>query len=169
MVAPLLAPLLATLASNGLGLIADAVKAKGKDVVEKTLGVKLEDSVKSEAGLIELQKLQVLKEKQLQDFTIAQGEQELRGEQIAQAAVTDRWKVDMASDSWLSKNIRPLCLVFLLGMVTFMAFLNGSTPFKPDDMYIELLGELLKLAFGAYFVGRTVEKGLSMWQGRRKQ
>ncbi len=164
---PALAILAKTLAAQGLGLIGNAVLAKGKEAVEQKLGINLEDSLGTEAGRIRLMELQIERESDLNEFVLAKGEQDLRAEMAAQSAVTDRWKFDMASDSWLSKNIRPLVLIFLLTMVTLMAFLNGSTGFKPDNLYIELIGELLKLAFGAYFVGRSVEKGISMWKGNK--
>tara|TARA_R110000868_G_scaffold326756_1_gene587760 strand:- start:7321 stop:7719 length:399 start_codon:yes stop_codon:yes gene_type:complete len=77
----------------------------------------------------------------------------------AQAQVTDRWKADMASDSWLSKNIRPLVLVFLTFVFSLLAFTDGNIgEFKIAKEYIPIFQSLLITVYGAYFVGRTWEK-----------
>ena len=78
----------------------------------------------------------------------------------AQDQVTDRWKYDMQSDSFLSKNIRPLVLVFLTVMFTLFAFTDGNLgEFKIQEEYIPVFQSLLITVYGAYFVGRTWEKG----------
>lgn len=71
--------------------------------------------------------------------------------------LTDRHTADMASDSWLSKNIRPLVLVYLMGAWTLFA---GLSLFAGDvaPEYVEMLKQMLMAAFGFYFVGRTAEK-----------
>lgn len=77
----------------------------------------------------------------------------------AQDQVTDRWKYDMQSDSFLSKNIRPLVLVFLTVMFTLFAFTDGNIgEFKVQKEYIPIFQTLLITVYGAYFVGRTWEK-----------
>lgn len=77
----------------------------------------------------------------------------------AQAQVTERWKADMASDSFLSKNIRPLVLVFLTFVFTVLAFFDGNIGgFKVAEQYIPIFQSLLITVYGAYFVGRTWEK-----------
>ena len=77
----------------------------------------------------------------------------------AQAQVTDRWKVDMQSDSWLSKNIRPVVLVFLTTVFTALAFTDGNIgEFQIAKEYIPIFQTLLVTVYGAYFVGRTWEK-----------
>jgi hypothetical protein len=76
----------------------------------------------------------------------------------AQDQVTDRWKYDMQSDSFLSKNIRPLVLVFLTVMFTLFAFTDGNIgEFKVQKEYIPIFQTLLITVYGAYFVGRTQE------------
>ena len=78
----------------------------------------------------------------------------------AQDQVTERWKYDMQSDSFLSKNIRPLVLVFLTVMFTLFAFTDGNiSEFKVQKEYIPIFQTLLITVYGAYFVGRTWEKG----------
>jgi len=77
----------------------------------------------------------------------------------AQSQVTDRWKYDMQSDSFLSKNIRPLVMVFLTAMFTLLAFTDGNVGgFKVQKDYIPIFQSLLITVYGAYFVGRTWEK-----------
>jgi len=77
----------------------------------------------------------------------------------AQDQVTSRSKYDMQSDSFLSKNIRPLVLVFLTVMFTLFAFTDGNLgEFKIQEEYIPVFQSLLITVYGAYFVGRTWEK-----------
>jgi hypothetical protein len=77
----------------------------------------------------------------------------------AQEQVTERWRYDMQSDSWLSKNIRPLTLVFLTVMFTLLAFTDGNIgEFSIQKEYIPIFQTLLITVYGAYFVGRTWEK-----------
>ena len=77
----------------------------------------------------------------------------------AQDQVTDRWKYDMQSDSFLSKNIRPLVLIFLTVMFTLLAFTDGNIGgFKVQEQYVPIFQSLLITVYGAYFVGRTWEK-----------
>ena len=77
----------------------------------------------------------------------------------AQEQVTERWKADMASDSFLSKNIRPLVLVFLTFVFTILAFFDGNIgKFSVAPQYVPIFQSLLITVYGAYFVGRTWEK-----------
>lgn len=151
-------PIVAALAKWGLPLVASAVASKGKELVQEKLGVNLDDALGTEEGRIKLKQLEYEHEGFLSNVALEQAKLDVAAEQTAQTAVTDRWKFDMSSDSWLSKNIRPLSMIFLTVAVTLMAFLNGSTAFKPEESYVELFKQLLLLVFGAYFVGRTVEK-----------
>ena len=78
----------------------------------------------------------------------------------AQTQVTERWRLDMQSDSFLSKNIRPLVMVFLTAMFTLLAFTDGNIgQFSIQKEYIPIFQTLLVTVYGAYFVGRTWEKG----------
>ena len=77
----------------------------------------------------------------------------------AQRQVTKRWELDMQSDSFLSKNIRPLVLVYLTIIFTVLSFFDGNIGgFQVDEAYIPIFQSLLITVYGAYFVGRTWEK-----------
>jgi len=77
----------------------------------------------------------------------------------AQDQVTERWKLDMSSDSFLSKNIRPLVLIYLTFIFTVLSFFDGNIGgFQVDEAYIPIFQSLLITVYGAYFVGRTWEK-----------
>tara|TARA_A100001201_G_scaffold112874_2_gene96730 strand:+ start:223 stop:609 length:387 start_codon:yes stop_codon:yes gene_type:complete len=76
-----------------------------------------------------------------------------------QKQVTERWKLDMNSDSWLSKNIRPLVLVFLVVSTVLLIFIDaGVIDFKVEDKWTDLLQLVLITVIGAYFGGRSLEK-----------
>ena len=82
-----------------------------------------------------------------------------KADQDAQTQVTERWKLDMQSDSFLSKNIRPLVLIYLTVIFTALAFFDGNIGgFKVAEEYIPIFQSLLITVYGAYFVGRTWEK-----------
>jgi hypothetical protein len=73
--------------------------------------------------------------------------------------ITERWKVDMQSDSWLSKNVRPLTLVFLIVCTMLLIFIDaGAISFNVKDSYVDLLQLVLITVIGAYFGGRSLEK-----------
>ena len=73
--------------------------------------------------------------------------------------ITDRWTMDMKSDSWLSKNIRPLVLVFLVVSTVLMIFIDaGTITFVVEDKWTDLLQLVLITVIGAYFGGRSLEK-----------
>ena len=73
--------------------------------------------------------------------------------------ITDRWKADMNSDSWLSKNVRPLVLVFLVVCTVLMIFIDaGTINFTVEEKWTDLLQLVLITVIGAYFGGRTMEK-----------
>ena len=73
--------------------------------------------------------------------------------------ITSRWKADMNSDSWLSKNVRPLVLIFLVVCTMLLIFIDaGKLQFNVKDSYIDLLQLVLITVIGAYFGGRSFEK-----------
>ena len=73
--------------------------------------------------------------------------------------ITERWKMDMQSDSWLSKNIRPLVLVFLVVSTVLLIFIDaGAISFTVQDKWTDLLQLVLITVIGAYFGGRSFEK-----------
>ncbi len=73
--------------------------------------------------------------------------------------VTARWESDMKSDSWLSKNVRPMTLIFLVVSSVLMIFIDsGTINFTVDDEWKSLLQLVLVTVIGAYFGGRSYEK-----------
>ena len=73
--------------------------------------------------------------------------------------VSERWKADMNSDSWLSKNVRPLVLVFTIACTMLLVFIDsGSITFQVEEKWTDLLQLTLITIIGAYFGGRSVEK-----------
>jgi hypothetical protein len=73
--------------------------------------------------------------------------------------ITDRWTADMNSDSWLSKNVRPLVLIFLIVCTMLLIFIDaGAVQFEVEDKWTDLLQLVLITVIGAYFGGRTAEK-----------
>ena len=73
--------------------------------------------------------------------------------------ITERWKMDMQSDSWRSKNIRPLVLVFLVVSTVLLIFIDaGAISFIVQDKWTDLLQLVLITVIGAYFGGRSLEK-----------
>ena len=81
----------------------------------------------------------------------------------AQEEVSKRWEADMKSDSFLSKNIRPMILIYLTVIFTSLAFFDGNIgEFGLAKEYIPIFQTLLVTVYGAYFVGRTWEKAKSI-------
>ena len=76
-----------------------------------------------------------------------------------QKQVTNRWEADMKSDSWLSKNVRPLVLIFLVVSTVLMIFIDaGAIAFTVEQKWTDLLQLVLITVIGAYFGGRSLEK-----------
>jgi hypothetical protein len=156
-------PIVAQLLAGGISILGNAIAAKGKEYVEEKLGVEIPDGSKplTPAELAACREIQFKHEEALQQFAIRKAEIELESEKVAQGAVTERWKADMLSDSPLSKNIRPLVLLYLLATYTIMSLLS-AVDVNVNAEYVKLLGQMLMLAFSAYFVGRTWEKTVDM-------
>jgi hypothetical protein len=164
---PIVASLLGSLAQNGLGLLSSAIQAKGKEVVEKTLGVKIPDNPTPE-DVAKLRELQYDHEERLLELGIEKAKLEMAElELLARAAqndannITNRWEADMSSDSWLSKNIRPMTLVYILTAYLIFAGLSAAG-INVQETYVSLLGQWGMLVMTAYFGGRTVEKVMEM-------
>jgi len=160
---PFLMPLLTTLAGNGLNILAGAITAKGKDVVEDVLGIKIpDDAAKLTPELISQLKIKEMEhEEKLIELSLEEAKIELEANKDSNLAVTDRWKADMSSDSWLSKNIRPLVLVYLLSAYTVFSLMSAAN-LDINQAYVELLAQWGMLVMSAYFVGRTVEKTIAI-------
>ena len=169
MVAPLivaaLTPFVKDLFANGLSMLGNAVLSKGKAAVEEKLGVKLPDERQplSPEQLVTMRQLQFDHEEKLLELGIEKEKLALELEKVAAEAVTKRWEADMLSDSWLSKNIRPLALIAAFATFLIFALLSLFDVLVADG-YVDLLGNLLQVMVGAYFVGRTVEKSVDVAQ-----
>ena len=73
--------------------------------------------------------------------------------------ITDRWNADMQSDSWLSKNVRPMVLIFLIVCTMLLIFIDaGAISFVVEEKWTDLLQLVLITVIGAYFGGRSVKK-----------
>ena len=160
---PIVASLLGSLAQNGLGLLSSAIQAKGKEVVENTLGVKIPDNPTPE-DVSKLRQLQFEHEERLLELGIEKAKMELAElDLLAKAAqndadnITDRWQADMSSDSWLSKNIRPMSLIAIF-LGYFLFAMMSAYGYNANEAYVTLLGNWGMLIMGAYFSGRTIEK-----------
>ena len=73
--------------------------------------------------------------------------------------ITSRWEADLKSDSWLSKNVRPMTLIFLIVCTMLLIFIDaGSLKFEVKSSWVDLLQLVLITVIGAYFGGRSFEK-----------
>jgi len=168
---PVIGALLGTLAESGLGLLSSAIQAKGKEVVENTLGIKIPDNP-TPADVEKLRQLQYDHEERLLELGIEKAKMELAELQLlADAAknednnVSNRWNADMASDSWLSKNIRPMSLIAIFTGYFLFAMMSAFG-YNANESYVNLLGQWGMLIMGAYFGGRTIEK-LAEMRGKK--
>jgi len=73
--------------------------------------------------------------------------------------ITARWEADLKSDSWLSKNVRPMTLIFLIVCTMLLIFIDaGALNFEVKSTWVDLLQLVLITVIGAYFGGRSLEK-----------
>lgn len=120
-----------------------------------TVGTKLIDKFFPDAQAAEAAKLKLLEMQQNGELA------QLNADVTEQHELTERLKADMGSDSWLSKNIRPMTLVFIL--ITYTAFgLMSAWDIEVNNNYVELLGQWGMLIMSFYFGGRTLEKIIGM-------
>jgi hypothetical protein len=89
---------------------------------------------------------------------------ELNADNIEAQELTKRLEADMKSDSWLSKNIRPMTLIFILLIYTIFGFMS-AWDLEVNGPYVELLGQWGMLIMSFYFGGRTIEKIMNMKKG----
>ena len=123
-----------------------AIMEIGSKVLDKVLPDP-EAKAKAQAELVKLQ----------QEGRLA----ELNADNIEAQELTKRQEADMKSDSWLSKNIRPMTLIFIL--MTYTVFgLMSAWEIEVNQSYVELLGQWGMLIMSFYFGGRTLEKILAM-------
>ncbi len=144
--APLLAGLVSTLASNGLNLLASAVQAKGKQVIEEKLGVDLEQEVQSPEGLIRLRELELQNEESLRNFVIRQQELELENTKSAREANVQIQEA--ANASWNAKNGAYVIDYVIVGAAVAMllVILFRAVPDANKELFYTSFGALWALA-----------------------
>ena len=153
-------PIIQTLLTNGLGLVANAVMAKGQEFVENKLGVKLSPNMPPEQ-IAQIKVAEMEHEEELMRLRLEENKLDIEAFKAEASAVTDRWTADMSSDSWLSKNIRPLTLIAILSGYFLFAFMSAFG-MEANESYVTLLGNWGQIVMLAYFGGRTVEKVMEM-------
>lgn len=110
-----------------------------------------EAKAKAQAELLKMQ----------QDGELAKMANDTKLFETEQNNLTDRLKADMSSDSWLSKNIRPMTLLLILGGYFTFAMMSAFD-YDTNRSYVELLGQWGMLVMSFYFGGRTLEKIMDM-------
>jgi hypothetical protein len=125
------------------------------------IGGKILDKVFPDPAQAEQAKLKLLEMQQ-------NGELAKINADIAEAQeITKRWEADMSSDSWLSKNIRPMALIAIF-LAYFLFTAMSAFGYNAQESYVNLLGSWGQIVFLAYFGGRTVEKVMEMKQGKKE-
>ena len=117
---------------------------------DKILDRVVPDPAANQAAKMEFAKL-------AQDGELAKMANDTKLFEAEQNNVTDRWKADMSSDSWLSKNIRPMALAAIF-VAYFLFTMMSAFGYNAQESYVQLLGQWGQIIFLAYFGGRTVEK-----------
>jgi hypothetical protein len=104
--------------------------------------------------------------KMAQDGELAKMANDTKLFEVEQENITERWRSDMGSDSWLSKNIRPMALIAIF-VAFFLFTMMSAFGFNAQESYVQLLGQWGQIIFLAYFGGRTVEKLADMKLGKK--
>lgn len=123
------------------------------------IGGKIIDKIFPDATAAEQAKLKLLELQQSGELAKMQADMQEQGE------LTKRQENDMKSDSWLSKNIRPMTLIAILGGYFTFAMMSAFD-MDTNKAYVELLGQWGMLIMSFYFGGRTLEKIVDMRQGK---
>ena len=101
-----------------------------------------------------------------QDGELAKMANDTKLYEVEQENITDRWRSDMGSDSWMSKNIRPMALIAIF-VAFFLFTMMSAFGYNAQESYVQLLGQWGQIIFLAYFGGRTVEKLADMKMGKK--
>ena len=104
--------------------------------------------------------------KMVQDGELAKMANDTKLYEVEQENITDRWRSDMGSDSWMSKNIRPMALIAIF-VAFFLFTMMSAFGYNAQESYVQLLGQWGQIIFLAYFGGRTVEKLADMKMGKK--
>lgn len=92
------------------------------------------------------------------DQFIQTPEEKAKFEAEIERAISERWKADLDSDSWLSKNVRPLTLIVVIGSMIIMTFFDGANWLQIDDAWINMWSMVSVSVIGGYFAVRTIDK-----------
>lgn len=111
-------------------------------------------------------KAQIELAKMAQDGELAKMANDTKLYEVEQENITERWRSDMGSDSWLSKNIRPMALIAIF-VAFFLFTMMSAFGYNAQESYVQLLGQWGQIIFLAYFGGRTVEKLADMKLGKK--
>lgn len=154
---PFLIPIVAELAKNGLGILANAITAKGKDVIEEKLGVKIDDAIQSDEGKLKLMQLQSDHEEFLLDADIKQKTLDIEAQKLAYADTASARDMntrinESANASWLSKNIAS---ILALGTVCAGFTLLAVSP--EEGVRTAAVG-LVTMVLGFYFGSTSSSK-----------
>jgi hypothetical protein len=123
------------------------------------IGGKILDKVFPDPAQAEQAKLKLLEMQQNGELA------RIAADTAEQQEITKRWESDMASDSWLSKNIRPMALIAIF-IGYFLFAMMSAFGFNATESYVQLLGQWGQIVFLAYFGGRTAEKIMEMKNGK---
>ena len=162
--------LLKGLAAQGLSTLGNALLAKGKEAVEEKLGVKIPDKAEdlTPEVVARLREATMKHEEFLVDAQIRQAELDIKAEQGQEEERTKRWQMDMQSDSWLSKNIRPFTLMYWTVAITVLILIDSfSIDFKVEDKWIQLILYSYLTILGGYYTIRGAEKITKMITARK--
>lgn len=127
-------------------MVLDQLLGIGSKLIDKLIP----DPEAKAAAALELEKL-------AQSGELARMANETEVYKTEQNNITSRWTADMSSDSWLSKNIRPLALAAIF-LAYFLFTTMSAFGYNAQESYVQLLGQWGQIVFLAYFGGRTVEK-----------
>jgi hypothetical protein len=124
-----------------------------------SIGSKVLDKVFPDPAQAEQAKLKLIELQQSGELA------SIQADTAEQVELTKRHEADMSSDSWLSKNVRPMTLVALL--VSYFIFASVSAfGINVNQVYVELLGQMIMLIVSFYFGGRTLEKIIDIKKGK---
>ena len=124
------------------------------------IGGKILDKVFPDPAQAEQAKLKLLEMQQNGELA------RIAADTAEQQEITKRWESDMSSDSWLSKNIRPMALIAIFAGYFLFAMMSAFG-FNATESYVQLLGQWGQIVFLAYFGGRTAEKIMEMKQDKK--
>jgi hypothetical protein len=132
-------------------------------IINPTLGQVLSGVTNPKEALAEITKAKIPTEDKIKLQTLIYEQQNKEMEEIS-----TRWKADAASDSWLSKNVRPLVLVWCIVVFSFAGILDSvdSIPFNIGSTWNDTFEKVMMAVVLAYFGGRTTEKASSIIKGK---